>query len=55
LTRIKVASSCPRPRPAKSTWQGAEALINISNPDFREELIKDAEALGIWRRSNRMA
>lgn len=38
---------------AKSTWQRSEALINIAHPDFREQLIKDAEALGIWRRSNK--
>jgi len=39
---------------AKSTWQRSEALINIAHPDFREQLIKDAEALGIWRRSNKL-
>ncbi|MCM2297563.1 acetyl-CoA hydrolase/transferase C-terminal domain-containing protein [Rhodoferax sp.] len=39
---------------SKSTWQRAEALIDIAHPDFREQLIKDAEAMGIWRRSNKM-
>jgi len=39
---------------AKSTWQRAEALINISHPDFREQLIKEAELMGIWRRSNKI-
>ena len=39
---------------AKSTWQRAEALINISHPDFREQLIKEAESMGIWRRSNKI-
>lgn len=38
---------------AKSTWQRAEALIDIAHPDFRAALIKEAEALGIWRRSNK--
>ncbi|MFO1414216.1 MAG: acetyl-CoA hydrolase/transferase C-terminal domain-containing protein [Burkholderiales bacterium] len=38
---------------AKSTWQRAEALIDIAHPDCREQLVKDAAALGIWRRSNR--
>lgn len=38
---------------AKSTWQRTEALISIAHPDFREQLIRDAEALGIWRRSNK--
>lgn len=36
-----------------STWQRAEALINIAHPDFREELIKDAEKMKIWRKSNK--
>mgnify|MGYP006278012003 CR=1 FL=1 len=39
---------------AKATWQRAEALINISHPDFREQLIKDAAAMGIWRQSNKI-
>ena len=37
----------------KSTWERAEAIIAIAHPDFREELIKDAEKLGIWRGSNK--
>lgn len=36
-----------------STWQRAEALISIAHPDFREQLIQDAEKMHIWRRSNK--
>jgi acyl-CoA hydrolase len=39
---------------AKSTWERSEALINIAHPDFREQLVKDAQALGIWRQSNKI-
>ena len=35
------------------TWQRAEAIIGLAHPDFREELIRAAEAQRIWRRSNR--
>ena len=36
-----------------ATWQRAEALINIAHPDFRDELVAEAEKMRIWRRSNR--
>lgn len=36
-----------------STWQRAEKIISIAHPDFRDELIREAEALKIWRRSNK--
>ncbi|MCF0130061.1 MAG: butyryl-CoA:acetate CoA-transferase [Pseudobutyrivibrio sp.] len=36
-----------------STWERTEAIIGIAHPQFRDQLIKDAEAMKIWRRSNR--
>ena len=37
----------------KSTWERAERLINIAHPDFREDLIKQAEKNGIWKNTSK--
>ena len=36
-----------------STWERAEKIISIAHPDFREELIKEAQKLKIWCPSNK--
>ena len=36
-----------------NTWQRAEAIISVAHPDFRDQLIAEAEKMHIWRRSNR--
>ena len=36
-----------------TTWERAEGLINIAHPQFREQLIAEAEKMHIWRRSNK--
>ena len=38
----------------KTTWERAELLINIAHPDFRDQLIKDAERMGIWKNTSKL-
>ncbi|MDO5715791.1 MAG: butyryl-CoA:acetate CoA-transferase [Tissierellia bacterium] len=37
----------------RSTWERAEGIINIAAPEFRDELIKEAEKMNVWRNSNK--
>ncbi len=37
----------------RSTWERAERVIEIAHPQFREELIREAQRMGVWRRSNK--
>ena len=37
-----------------STWERTEALISIAHPDFRDQLIAEADKMKIWRRSNKI-
>ena len=38
----------------KSTWERAELLINIAHPQFRDDLIKEAEKMGIWKHTSKL-
>jgi acyl-CoA hydrolase len=38
----------------KSTWERTEALISIAHPDFRDDLIREAEKMKIWRNRHRI-
>jgi butyryl-CoA:acetate CoA-transferase len=37
----------------RTLWERAEAIISIAHPDFRDELIREAEKIGVWRGSNK--
>lgn len=38
----------------KNTWERAELLINIAHPDFRDQLVRDAEKMGIWKNTSKI-
>ena len=38
----------------KTTWERAELLIGIAHPDFRDQLVKDAERMGIWKNTSKL-
>jgi butyryl-CoA:acetate CoA-transferase len=38
----------------KSTWERAELLISVAHPDFRDELVREAEKMGIWKQSSKV-
>ena len=38
----------------KSVWERAELLISIAHPELQDELIKEAEKMKIWFKSNKL-
>lgn len=38
----------------KSTWQRAEALISIAHPRYQDELVREAQRMNIWRKTNKI-
>ncbi|HPT69742.1 MAG TPA: acetyl-CoA hydrolase/transferase C-terminal domain-containing protein [Syntrophomonas sp.] len=38
----------------KSTYERAEGIIRLAHPQFRDELIKAADEMKIWRRTNKI-
>ncbi|MGE5422752.1 MAG: acetyl-CoA hydrolase/transferase family protein, partial [Ignavibacteriales bacterium] len=38
----------------RSIWERTELIISIAHPDFREDLIKQAEEMKIWRPTNKL-
>lgn len=39
---------------AKSTWERAESLINIAHPNFRDELVKEAQKQNLWTKTSKI-
>lgn len=38
----------------RSVWERAELIISIAHPDFRDELINQAEQMKIWKPTNKL-
>jgi len=38
----------------QSSWRRAELLIELAHPQFRDELVKEAAKMGIWRLTNKI-
>ncbi len=39
---------------SKSSWERAELMIGLAHPDFRDDLVRQAEDKKIWRRTNKI-
>lgn len=40
---------------SRSAWERTELLIGLAHPDYRDDLLKEAEANQIWRRTNKIS
>lgn len=38
----------------RSMWERAELLISIAHPKFQDELVKEAEKMGLWKTSSKI-
>jgi Acetyl-CoA hydrolase len=38
----------------QSIWQRTENLIRIAHPDFQDGLIKEAQTIGLWKKTNKI-
>jgi acyl-CoA hydrolase len=39
----------------KSMWDRAEMIISLAAPEFRDELVKEAEKLNLWTRTSKLS
>jgi acyl-CoA hydrolase len=39
----------------RSVWARTEQLINLAHPDLRDDLIREADQMAIWKPSNRIS
>lgn len=39
---------------SRPTWERAELLIELAHPKFQDDLVKQAQELNIWRRTNKI-
>lgn len=38
----------------RNTWERAELLVSIADPEFQDELIRNAEKMGIWTKTSKI-